>query len=78
LRGKKTLDRYSSSDIDQYNNLIDNYNNLVADQKSLINVYNSKVNEWNNMNIKSRVITSIGGGISLNPKEFKQTVVDRN
>ena len=77
-RKKEILDKYSSRDIDQYNNLINNYNNLLANQKSLINAYNSKVNEMNSMNIKSRMIASIGGGISLNPKEFKQTVVNRN
>ncbi|MFH0797050.1 MAG: hypothetical protein V2A65_08365 [Candidatus Omnitrophota bacterium] len=80
IEGKKEiLDSSNSSDIDQCNNLINNYNNLSANQESLINVYKSKINELNSMdNIQSQEIDSIGGGISLNPKEFKRTVVNRN
>jgi len=77
-RKKDTLDRYSSSDIEQYNNLINKYNGLLENQESLINVYNAKVAELNSMNIISGAIFSIGGGISLNPKEFKQTVINKD
>ena len=77
-RKKNTLDRYSSSDIEQYNNLINKYNKLLENQESLINVCNAKIIELNSMNIISRTISSIGGGISLNPKEFKQTVINKD
>jgi hypothetical protein len=77
-RKKDTLDRYSSSDIDQYNNLINKYNSLLESQESLINVYNAKINELNGMNIMSRAIFSIGGGISLDPREFKQTIINKD
>ena len=77
-RKKDTLDRYSSSDIDQYNDLINKYNGLLENQESLIYIYNAKITELNNMNIISGAIFSIGGGISLNPKEFKQTVINKN
>jgi len=77
-RKKDTLDRYSSSDIDQYNNLINKYNSLLENQESLINVYNAMVTKLNNMNIITGAIFSIGGGISLNPKEFKQTVINKD
>ena len=30
------------------------------------------------MNVSTRMITSIGGGISLNPRDFKQTIIDRD
>lgn len=77
-RKKNTLDRYSSSDIEQYNNLINKYNSLLENQESMINVYNAKIAELNSMNIISRAIFSIGGGISLNPREFKQTVINKD
>lgn len=74
---KDTLDRYSSSDIDQYNDRINKYNSLLENQESMISVYNAKITELNNMNIISGAIFSIGGGISLDPKEFKQTVINK-
>lgn len=77
-RKKDTLDEYSSSDIDQYNNLINKYNSLLENQESMINVYNAMVTKLNNMNIITGAIFSIGGGISLNPKEFKQTVINKD
>ncbi len=77
-RKKDTLDRYSSSDIEQYNNLINKYNSLLENQESVINVYNAMVTELNNMNIITEVVFSIGGGISLNPREFKQTVINKD
>jgi len=77
-RKKDTLDEYSSSDIDQYNNLINKYNSLLEDQESLINVCNAKINELNGMNIISGAIFSIGGGISLDPREFKQTIIKKD
>jgi len=77
-RKKNTLDMYSSSDIEQYNNLINKYNSLLENQESMINVYNAKVNELNSINIISGAIFSIGGGISLNPREFKQIVINKD
>jgi len=77
-RKKDTLDEYSSSDIDQYNNLINKYNSLLENQKSLINVCNAKIDELNSINIISGAIFSIGGGISLDPREFKQTVINKD
>ena len=77
-RKKDTLDEYSSSDIDQYNNLINKYNSLLENQKSLINVCNAKIDELNSMNIISGTIFSIGGGISLDPREFKQTIINKD
>ncbi|MCK5767416.1 MAG: hypothetical protein KAH35_03465, partial [Candidatus Atribacteria bacterium] len=77
-RKESTLDRYSSSDIDQFNSLINKYNSLLENQESMINVYNAKINELNSMNIISGAIYSIGGGISLDPREFKHTVMDKD
>ena len=77
-RKKNTLDEYSSSDIDQYIKLINKYNSLLENQDSLINVCNTKIDELNSINIISGAIFSIGGGISLNPKEFKQTVINKD
>jgi len=76
-RKKDSLDEYSSSDIDQYNNLINKHNSLLEDQKSLINVCNIKMDELNSINIMSGAIFSIGGGISLDPREFKQTIINK-
>ncbi len=68
---KYILDRSKEYDVDSYNALIDRYNNLIATQKSYINVYNSAVEELKDIAVKTRHITSIGGGIDLSPKEFK-------
>ena len=77
-RKKDTLDEYSSSDIDQYNKLINKYNSLLENQENLINVCNTKIDELNSINIISGAIFSIGGGISLDPREFKHTVMDKD
>jgi len=77
-RKKDTLDRYSSSDIEQYNNLINKYNSLLENQESMINVYIAMATKLNNMNIITGAVSSIGGGISLNPREFKQTVINKD
>lgn len=61
---KRTLNRYSSRDVNNYNKLIDQQNVLV--------------NKLNNMRIESRCITSIGGGINLRPSEFKRISRNRN
>jgi hypothetical protein len=77
-RKTDTLNKDSSSEIDQYNNLINKYNNLLESQDSMIDVYNAKVTELKSMNIISRTISSIGGGISLDPREFKQIVINKD
>lgn len=61
---KKTLNRYSSRDVDNYNKLIDRQNKLV--------------NKLNNMDLKTRAISSIGGGINLHPNEFKRISYNKN
>jgi len=61
---KRTLNSYSSRDVNNYNKLIDQQNVLV--------------NKLNNMRIESRCITSIGGGINLRPSEFKRISRNRN
>ena len=75
---KYALNRYNSREVDQYNDRINEYNSLLATQESYINTYNSKINELNNMNITSRSITSIGGGINLRPSEFKRISRNKN
>lgn len=61
---KRTLNSYSSTDINNYNKLIDQQNILVK--------------KFNNMRLESRCITSIGGGINLRPSEFKRISRNRN
>jgi len=61
---KRTLNSYSSKDVNNYNKLIDKQNVLV--------------NKLNNIRIESRCITSIGGGINLCPSEFKRISRNRN
>jgi len=68
---KYSLDRSNEYEVDSYNTLIDRYNNLIATQKSYVNTYNSAVEELKEIAVKTRHITSIGGGIDLSPKEFK-------
>jgi len=58
---------------------INDYIMLMEKQKSYIEKYNSIVNKLNEMGIiRSRGITSIGGGIDLSPNEFKKVLVNRN
>ena len=77
-RKKDTLDEYSSNDVDQYNNLIDKYNRWLQGQELTIDIYNAKISGLKIMNIISGAIYSIGGGISLDPREFKHTVMDKD
>lgn len=77
-RKEYTLNKYNSREVDRYNALINKYNRLLVTQKSNVNNYNSKVRELNNMNISSRHITSIGGGINLRPSAFKRISRNKN
>jgi len=61
---EKTLDRYNSREINNFNKLIDRQNELV--------------NELNSLSLETRCITSIGGGINLRPGEFKKISRNRN
>ncbi|MDP2208043.1 MAG: hypothetical protein Q8K98_04615 [Bacteroidota bacterium] len=70
-RRKYTLDRTSQYEVDSYNALVERSNGLIQTQKSYINIYNEAVQELNEMQVQTRQITSIGGGINLSPKEFK-------
>jgi len=72
-----TLNMYSEKEVDEYNNLVNKYKSLLENSSSMIDTYNTKVDDFNNMNIISRIISSIGGGISLDPRAFKQTIVDK-
>ncbi|MCK4694894.1 MAG: hypothetical protein KAT74_03985, partial [Candidatus Cloacimonetes bacterium] len=68
---RSKLNKYNSVDVNNFNNLVDKYNSLLATQESYVDIYNSKVDKLNNLNIISRCISSIGGGINLSPTEFK-------
>ena len=61
---KRTLNHYSSRDVN-------NYNELIAKQNIL-------ANKLNNMDIESRYMMSISGGINLRPNEFKRISRNRN
>ena len=67
-----SLNRYSSSSLDQHNWLVDEYNTLLLKHESNIDECNLLIKQLNSMNIVSRVITSVGGGINLRPKSFKR------
>lgn len=73
-----TLDIYSSVEVAEYNRLVDEYNNLYEKYLSLFEIYNKKVNEFNEMSIITGLISSIGGGISLNPREFKKAIINKD
>jgi hypothetical protein len=60
------------------NNLIDKYNRWLQGQELTIDIYNAKISGLKIMNIVSGAIYSIGGGISLDPREFKHTVMDKD
>jgi len=61
---ERTLNKYSSREINEFNKLVKKQNELV---KSV-----------NDMNIQYRCITSVGGGINLRPNEFKRMSHNRN
>jgi hypothetical protein len=61
---KRTLNRYSSRDVDNYNKLVNQQNFLVK--------------KYNNFQLENRFINSIGGGINLRPSEFKRISKNRN
>ncbi len=73
-----TLDRYNNSEINRYNAAVEEYNNSLAIHRNYINTYNQKINALNEMQMVSRCITSVGGGINLRPAEFKRVVQNSN
>ena len=77
-RLERTLNRYNSNEIDNYNSAVEDYNNSIAAQSTNIDRYNAKINQLNEMQMISRCITSVGGGINLRPAEFKRVVKNSN
>ncbi len=61
---ERTLNRYSSRDVNNFNRLVNQQNELVK--------------QMNNMKLQTRSITSIGGGINLRPSEFKRISRNKN
>lgn len=61
---ERTLNRYSSRDVNNFNILVNQQNELVK--------------QMNNMKLQTRGITSIGGGINLRPSEFKRISRNKN
>ena len=61
---ERTLNKYSSREINEFNRLVKKQNRLV---KSV-----------NDMTIQYRCITSVGGGINLRPNEFKRMSHNKN
>jgi hypothetical protein len=70
-RSKDTLDRTSEFEVDRHNSLVERSDSLVQILNTYINKYNEAVKELNDLEIQTRQIASIGGGIDLSPKKFK-------
>lgn len=77
-RSENSLNKYSSSSVDQHNWLVDEYNTLLLKHESNIDECNLLIKQLNSMDIVSRVITSVGGGINLRPKSFKRISRSQN
>lgn len=71
-RQKYSLDQYNQYSIDRYNMTVDRYNEAVTAQKVYVNTYNSIIEQLNSLAMQTRQIASIGGGIGMNPKQFKR------
>ncbi len=74
--GKAHISRASSIKIDRLNDQVARYNRLLIEHQSMVDRSNAVVEQLNRMDIAVRYITSIGGGISLSSRSFRQTQVD--
>jgi hypothetical protein len=69
---KASLDQSDDYSIDSYNSAIEHYNSVLASHKIYVNAYNSIIEQLNALAMQTRQMTSIGGGIGMNPKQFKK------
>jgi hypothetical protein len=56
----------------------DSYNDLVVQYNSLLEKVNRDIDAYNQLKVHDRSVIEIGGGISLDPKEFKITPMSTN
>jgi len=74
---RNNLDRGNSEDLKLFNDEVADYNDLLKDHDSIVAVYNKLVLKMNNYGLTTKCITSVGGGINLRPKDFRQIVKDK-
>ena len=61
----------STENPQDYNVLVDHHNELILQYKSTLQKYNQDVNIYNSLKINKLSILEIGGGINLEPRNFK-------
>lgn len=61
----------SAGNVSIYNRLVDEHNELVSEYKAIGQRYNQLVNRYNSLNVEYPFIIEIGGGINLEPRNFK-------
>ena len=72
---RAVLDRTSESAVAAFNSRVDRYESMRRSISDDIDSYNAKQRRANAMDIRSRSIVSVGGGISLEPQKFGKPVV---
>lgn len=75
---KYSLDQHNQNSVDRYNLTVEKYNEAAAAQKSYVNTHNNVIEKLNGLSIQFRQRTSIGGGIGMNPKQFKKVAWNSN
>ena len=70
-RKRNLVDRTNDYELNDFNKLVDEYNKLVKVLKLNIKLHNEAVEELNAMSVNTQQIASVGGGIDLNPSNFK-------
>jgi hypothetical protein len=75
-RKRAALDVRDESAVDAYNRLIEQYNRLAEYHRQVIDAYNDAVKELAEIDVRTRHVVSVSGGIDLSPKHFKAIARD--
>lgn len=77
-RQKYSLDQYNQDSVDRHNQAVDRYNKAVSNHKLYVDKYNNIIERLNGLSVQTRHIASIGGGIGMNPRQFKKVAWNSN
>lgn len=69
-REERTLNQYNGSEVDRFNNMVDDFNAMRVRYLTEVDAHDKDLELINNMDIDYHLITGVGGGINMRPKDF--------
>ena len=69
-REERTLNQFNGSEVDRFNNKVNDFNAVRVRYLTEVDAHDKDLELINNMDIDYHLITGVGGGINMRPKDF--------